>query len=147
MDIKVYGIRAVRHESSIGSAILYGIPVTFYAETAPAGYSHLVSWNVETMHDMFTRAMPAAGHGAAFTTQFQPSSSNGRFWAQIYADSYPTLLAPDVPQSLSGQALIPSPDQLSKRKRHRDERSVEQRAVLSPGRRPEHSGQGHGFPI
>jgi YD repeat-containing protein len=115
MDIKVYGIRAVRHESSIGSAILYGIPVTFYAETAPAGYSHLVSWNVETMHDMFTRAMPAAGHGAAFTTQFQPSSSNGRFWAQIYADSYPTLLAPDVPQSLSGQALIPSPDQLSKR--------------------------------
>jgi RHS repeat-associated protein len=115
LHLTVYGIQNVQYDSAFGNAILYGVPVTFQAETVPPGYSDLVSWRVETKHDMFTRATPSSGRGAAFTTSFQPSSSQPRFWAQVFADSHAALLTPDVPQSLSGEALIPPLDQLSKR--------------------------------
>ncbi len=98
----IYEVTRATWNSPWGEAIWYGLPITFIATTNPPGYESYVTWNVDTMHDMHTRADPPTGLGARFTTTLWPTAGDQLFWAQIYSSNLAVLAQTDVKPPASG---------------------------------------------
>jgi hypothetical protein len=94
--IDVYEIASIRRDSRYGDLIWNGFPITFTARTDPMGYENYVTWTVDTMGNMHTKAEPSYWVGGAFTTTFSPMDKSGTLWAQVYADNVPSLQSADV---------------------------------------------------
>jgi YD repeat-containing protein len=86
----------VTWKSPWGEAIWYGFPIQFTAVTNPPGYEGYVTWTVDTMHDMETRADPPTGMGPRFTTTFTPTTDTRFFWAQVYSSNLAVLAQTDL---------------------------------------------------
>jgi hypothetical protein len=96
VDFDVYEVSSIHRASRYGETVWSGYPITFTATTNPIGYEKYVTWSVDTMHDMHTRAVPSQGSGPVFTTTFSPKDESGIMWAQVYADAAPALESADA---------------------------------------------------
>jgi len=81
VPVTAYRVRIVRDASTAGFA--EATPLTFRAETIPAGYEDRVRWLASTRSGSAT---PALGSGPVFTTTFRNTTDAAGRWAGVKAD-------------------------------------------------------------
>jgi len=83
IQIDIYGVKITSHESGV-DPIVEGEPITFTAQTDPAGFESEVRWLAGTKAGSVS-AM--TGTGASFTVQFDDTKALGVQWLGVKANN------------------------------------------------------------